>query len=237
MTGIADVGVFDALKAFQKDRGLAITGSAKPEDETVRALNKEASKTPEGQYIWRTAEDDKVRKGHAEFNRTTRDWSDDPDPSEEFNCRCWAEPMPTSVSKTNCAQEKKKYEEIQKRVKDLTEKLHDLLLQLNELREKNNALIKDAQKSLGVRAVAHILTLPLDKLGFLGDLLQRYFDNIISDELIEAAENFMEHVWAVKQKIQYTKDQRDITLSQLERAAKELEETKERWGNCEKSTK
>ncbi len=93
ITGIADTGVFDALKAFQKDRGLTANGSAKPDDETIRALNKETSKTPEGQYIWRTVEDDKVRKGHAEFNRTIRDWSDNPDPGEEFNCRCWAEPV------------------------------------------------------------------------------------------------------------------------------------------------
>lgn len=97
ITGIADMGVFNALKKFQKDRGLTATGSAKPDDETVRAINKEASKTPEGQYIWRTVEDEKVRKGHAEFNRTIRDWSDDPDPGEEFNCRCWAEPVNTAV--------------------------------------------------------------------------------------------------------------------------------------------
>ena len=92
ITGIADMGVFDALKAFQKDHGLTATGSAKPDDETVRALNKEASKTPDGKYIWRTVEDEKVRQGHAEFNRTVRNWSDEPDPGEEFNCRCWAEP-------------------------------------------------------------------------------------------------------------------------------------------------
>lgn len=94
ITGIADMGVFDALKAFQKDHGLTATGTAKPDDETVRIINIEASKTPNGQYIWRTVEDEKVRRSHAEFNRTVRDWSDDPDPGEEFNCRCWVEPVP-----------------------------------------------------------------------------------------------------------------------------------------------
>lgn len=48
ITGIADMGVFDALKTFQKDQGLLATGSAKPNDESVRALNKEISKTPDG---------------------------------------------------------------------------------------------------------------------------------------------------------------------------------------------
>lgn len=93
ITGIADMGVFDALKAFQKDHGLSATGSAKPDDETVQRINKEASQTPAGKYIWRTVEDDRVRNAHAQYNRTVRDWSDDPDPGEEFNCRCWAEPI------------------------------------------------------------------------------------------------------------------------------------------------
>lgn len=93
ITSIADQGVFDALKKFQKDNGLPATGAAKPDDQTVDTLNKEASKTPEGQYIWRTVEDDKVRGSHAQYNRTIRDWNDSPDPGEDFNCRCWAEPL------------------------------------------------------------------------------------------------------------------------------------------------
>ena len=93
ITGIADKGVFDALKTFQKDHGLSATGSAKPDDETIQMLNKKASKTPEGKYIWRTVEDDRVRSAHAQYNRTIREWGDDPDPGEEFNCRCWAEPI------------------------------------------------------------------------------------------------------------------------------------------------
>lgn len=95
ITSIADHGVFEALKEFQKDHNLPATGTAKPDDETVKALNKEASKTPEGQYIWRTVEDDKVRGSHAQYNRTIRDWNDSPDPGEDFNCRCWAEPVNT----------------------------------------------------------------------------------------------------------------------------------------------
>ncbi len=106
ITGIADKEVFDALKAFQKDYGLTVTGSAKPNDATVQTLNKQASKTPEGQYIWRTVEDEKVRTVHAELNRTVRDWNDDPDPGEEFNCRCWAEPVSSKI-RNNCEKEEK----------------------------------------------------------------------------------------------------------------------------------
>lgn len=37
--------------------------------------------------------DSKVRKSHSALNGTIRDLSDSPDPGEEINCRCWAEPI------------------------------------------------------------------------------------------------------------------------------------------------
>ncbi len=37
--------------------------------------------------------DDRIRASHAELNGTVRDLADSPDPGEEFNCRCWAEPV------------------------------------------------------------------------------------------------------------------------------------------------
>lgn len=99
ITGIPDSGVFTALKAFQKDHGLKVTGTARPGDDTIETLAAEASKTPDGHYIWRTVEDDRVRSSHAELNRTLRAWADSPDPTEEYNCRCWAEHIPTPAKK------------------------------------------------------------------------------------------------------------------------------------------
>lgn len=90
--GIPDADVFVALKAFQKDRGLQPTSTAKPDDDTITALNTATSKAPDGYYIWRTVEDDRVRASHAAHDWETRIWSDSPDPGEEFNCRCWAAP-------------------------------------------------------------------------------------------------------------------------------------------------
>ncbi len=91
ITGISDREIFEALKEFQKDNNLPATGTAKPDDETINALNLEADKTPDGYYIWRTVEDGHVRPAHAKFNRTVRKWSDSPDPGDDYNCRCWAE--------------------------------------------------------------------------------------------------------------------------------------------------
>ena len=106
ITGIPDANVFAGLKKFQADHALPVTGSAKPGDETVAALNNEAAKKKSGQYIWRTAQDDKVRPAHAALNGTVRDLADSPDPGEEFNCRCWAEFVSTRIE-TKCEEEER----------------------------------------------------------------------------------------------------------------------------------
>lgn len=95
-TGITDTpdrAVFDALRSFQSDHGLSATGTAKPDDETLTTLNTAIENAPDGEYIWRTVGDDRVRGAHAALNGTKRKWSDDPDPQQEFGCRCWAGPV------------------------------------------------------------------------------------------------------------------------------------------------
>lgn len=91
ITGIPDASIFESLKRFQKNHGLPATGRAQPGDETVNRINQQNETEPDGYYMWRTAEDDKVRPAHAQYNRTVRAWSDAPDPGDDFNCRCWAE--------------------------------------------------------------------------------------------------------------------------------------------------
>lgn len=48
-------------------------------------------------YTWRTVGDDRVRDNHASKNGEVFDWSDPPEdtghPGEDFQCRCWAEPV------------------------------------------------------------------------------------------------------------------------------------------------
>jgi peptidoglycan hydrolase-like protein with peptidoglycan-binding domain len=102
ITDIADAALFEALKTFQKDQGLTPSGAIKPGDDTEQALARESTKTPSGYYIWRTVEDGKVRGAHAALNRTVREWDDAPDPGEDFNCRCWAEPVNILQDKQLC---------------------------------------------------------------------------------------------------------------------------------------
>ncbi len=98
ITEIPDAAIFDALKKFQQSHGLKPTGEAKPGDETITTLADKIENAPNGNYIWRTVEDDKVRASHEQYNRTTRAWSGSPNPGEDENCRCWAEPIKDGIN-------------------------------------------------------------------------------------------------------------------------------------------
>lgn len=94
ITGIPDAQMFEALRAFQQDQELQPTGELKPGDETVQALVRATKEKQKGQYIWGTVGDSRVREEHAVLDGEVRSWDDFPDPGEEINCRCWAEPVP-----------------------------------------------------------------------------------------------------------------------------------------------
>jgi len=90
ITDIPDAGIFTALKKFQKDFGMNVTGAVKPDDDTVTAINRELAKPQTGYYVWNTVGDDRVRGAHESLDGTIRSWDNAPDPGEDFNCRCWA---------------------------------------------------------------------------------------------------------------------------------------------------
>lgn len=93
MSDIPDRATFVALKKFQKDHDLKSSGTAKPGDDTEKALNN-AMQEQDGQYIWHTAQDGKVRPEHAEREGQVFEWRNPPEgghPKEDHGCRCWVE--------------------------------------------------------------------------------------------------------------------------------------------------
>ena len=114
ITDIPDTAVFSALKKFQKDFGLSVTGIINPNDATLRLLNLEISKTPKGHYIWRTVGDNKVRPSHAVLDNTVRSWDESPNPSQDFGCRCWAEYLTEDAIPDYKGWQKEAFDEIKK---------------------------------------------------------------------------------------------------------------------------
>lgn len=96
--GEPDPEFWAGLRAFQRAHMIPFADTTGPGSVTVRVMNEDlAALEAEGAlYIWRTAGDDKVRGEHAARSGKIFSFAAPPDgeqPGEDYNCRCWAEPL------------------------------------------------------------------------------------------------------------------------------------------------
>lgn len=98
----SDLKVNRAIKAFQKDSFLPVTTHVKANDRTEEAINQaienqeKRSQAFARRYIWRSVKDDKARHSHTARDGQIFLWDRPPKgghPGEDYNCRCWAEPL------------------------------------------------------------------------------------------------------------------------------------------------
>ncbi|MDB2414379.1 phage minor head protein [Rickettsiales bacterium] len=85
ITKSLDLGLFEEAKALQKI-----------DEHLVWLLMQYKMFGGSTHYIWRTQDDKKVRPSHAANDDKIFEWSKKPKtghPGEDFNCRCWAEPI------------------------------------------------------------------------------------------------------------------------------------------------
>ncbi len=101
MSDEADSEFFEAVKNFQRCFFITADGYLDPNDVTIRHINQEL-KNPDNfmlfksHYIWRTVGDEKVRGNHRAREGQSFSWEDPPEgghPGEDYNCRCWTEPI------------------------------------------------------------------------------------------------------------------------------------------------
>lgn len=98
VTGEMDEGCWKALHAFQRSHMIPFTDTPGPGSVTGRVMNEEltALEAEGAFFVWRTAGDDKVRNEHAMRSGRVFTFDAPPDgelPGEDYNCRCWAEPV------------------------------------------------------------------------------------------------------------------------------------------------
>ncbi len=98
MTPEIDPNFQDALHAFQRHATIFFDDmDIGPGSTTERILKRDlAALGDNGHYIWRTVGDDKVRGDHAAREGQNFSWDRPPEggnPGEDYNCRCWAEPI------------------------------------------------------------------------------------------------------------------------------------------------
>lgn len=86
---------------------------------------------------------------------------------------------------------------------------------------------------LGTNIATFIITLPIHRLSFLVELLRRYFGNIISNELLEAADQLAKERSVLIQKAEHKMDQLKIVVAQLKRAEQKLEKAEQALAECQ----
>jgi len=101
-----DDNLKDAVYVFQRKATILFDDTALgPGSTTERILNRDLTAMEgDAKYIWRTVGDGKVRGEHATRNGRRFSWDNPPDgenPGEDYNCRCWAEPVNASAHPWN----------------------------------------------------------------------------------------------------------------------------------------
>lgn len=88
----------DALYVFQRQATVYFGDTdIGPGITTERVITEALERQDEaGRYLWRTVADDKVRGEHAAREGRIYAWNDPLEgdhPGDDYNCRCWAEPL------------------------------------------------------------------------------------------------------------------------------------------------
>ncbi|MCP4395666.1 MAG: hypothetical protein GY804_15570, partial [Alphaproteobacteria bacterium] len=84
-------------------------------------------------YIWHTQKDSKTRSSHADRDGKVFEWAHPPEgghPGEDYNCRCWAEPIFDDMARG------KKCEELACNLKSLRKEKREAIEEIQELEVK-----------------------------------------------------------------------------------------------------
>lgn len=238
---IVDKKVFTALEKFQTDHALQPTGQAIPNDQTVETINNKLNQEKDIYYIWRTVGDDKVRDGHAALDGEVRHISDSPQPGEEYNCRCWADPItgekiPIPSRKPNCDKEKQEVTEVHQNFEKLKAAEHRVLGELKALVEENNDIVGQMKKTLGLKIATSIIEAPMGRGGVIKEIIQRILGNTVSNEVLENADELANKLTRVRRQIEYKKIQLQIIVANMNNTQKALKDAEKALQNCKKGT-
>ncbi len=179
-----------------------------------------------------------MRPEHAAMDGTVRSWSDKPDPTEEYNCRCYAEALiengiPIPPQQQNCKMYEDLYTTAKASYEDAEAKVVTLLKEIEKLQAAYNQLIQDLEKSLGMHGVVGpLLTISVPKMKFLGEILERLLGKVIGDNLVQKTEDILRKLNNKKALIEHKKSQLAMALAQKEYAKKALAEAEEKMLAC-----
>lgn len=231
-TPIPERGIFEALRQFQRDQNLSPTATAKPDDQTHKALNAAlANMDPKGKYIWRTVGDSRVRSSHADLEGEQRTWAQSPDPGEEHNCRCWAVSINQPGGKKDCKPEEDTYKQALQKFQELDKNREDIEGELEALFAEREKIIQDVANIFGITGLAGMI--PGRKLPEA--LTAEAIENIVQDQSRKNLEDRNQRKKAIEARIEYLKGQLALLIPQLNQAANEVWQKLKELEECRKN--
>lgn len=235
VTGVPDDAVFTALKQFQADHGLPPSGMVHPGDETITAINNAIVNAPDGQYIWRTVGDGHVRGQHAVLAGQQRQWSDSPDPDEDYNCRCWAEPVSATgkpQGPPDCREERDAADLAEKKVQEIKNLIIGLGEDARKIDQEKDEIFRRLTKLFGATLAIHIINWPLKWLDNMHEAIRFNFGVQIENQLQGEIEFLGQRLKRIREKIQEKLDQKAILDARLEKASNDFTEAQKRLDDC-----
>ncbi len=232
---VPDDAVFTALKQFQTDHGLSPSGMVRPGDETIAALNNAITNAPDSQYIWRTVGDGRVRGQHAALAGQQRQWNDSPDPGEDFNCRCWAEPVSATgkpQGPPDCREERDAADLAEKKVQEIKDLIIGLAEDAQKIKQEKDEIIRRLTQLFGGVLAIHIINWPAKWLDNMHEAIRFNFGIQIENQLQGEIEFLGERLKRIREKIQEKLDQRAILDVLLEKSLDDYTEAEKRLDDC-----
>ena len=147
----------------------------------------------------------------------------------------WAEAVEGASEKygpPDCREEQAVSNQSMLKLKETEERQKKLIEKLKKLIQENNDLVGEMQQTLGTRIASVVVSVPLDRLGFIGDILGRYFDNMIGKELIDKAKTYGERLAVVRKNIYYTRDQLRLAMAITTQAKETLDRAQTALERC-----
>ncbi len=230
-----DLELFRSINQFQRDKGIEITSHIFPFSNTVHGLNKALSQQDQSErYKWRTVGDTHVRDAHAAREGQTFSWAQPPDgghPGEDYNCRCWAEPLGVKLKSLSCEAEEIAFQEASTKFQVWDAKKGNIEEKLQNLYDEHKSTIEEAEEIFGKLAVIEILS-PNNTAGAFLDFLTDQVTEKIADANLR--KNSIK-ITQIRMRIQYFEQELRLVLLELERAIKEVIETKGKLEICRNS--
>ena len=169
--------------------------------------------------------DGKVRGAHAEREGQVFTWIDPPDgghPGEDYNCRCWAEPVPGKDFKNPCLTQTTGYRQAQQHFNKSDSKRTAIINKIRELYIEYKNIQRGVRNAWGLTGITNILP------GIQGQIT----GNVVQESTKIAQEELSRQNKRILRNIEYLRGELELANYRLKEAENNMLEKLRDLENC-----